>query len=96
MVEFRLYYDDQGNVLCYSCENLEGNYLIIDAQTYAECRFDIRVVNNQIVKLANKINTIKVVPSTTGIICPIEDNAIIVDESYDGETIRWETKIYEF
>lgn len=95
MVEFRLYFDDKGDVLCYSCENLDGNYLVIDAQTYAECRFDIRVVDNQIVKLVNKINILKVVPSSTGIMCPVEDNAIIVDEAYDGEITRWKTKIYE-
>jgi hypothetical protein len=29
--EFRLYYDDKGNVICYSCEKLEGNYIVIDA-----------------------------------------------------------------
>jgi hypothetical protein len=34
--EFRLYYDEKGNVICYTCEKLEGNYVIIDAQTFAE------------------------------------------------------------
>jgi len=95
MVEFRLYYDDNGDIICYSCENLEGNYLVIDAQTYAECRFDLRVIDGELVKLSSKVNIIKLVPDKSGISCPIEDNAIIVDDSYSGETLKWKTKIYE-
>ena len=44
-VEYRLYYDDMGNISHYSCEKTEGNYLVIDVQTYAEGRHDIRVDN---------------------------------------------------
>ena len=29
--EFRLYYDDKGKVLFYSCEKPEGDYIVIDA-----------------------------------------------------------------
>ena len=28
--EFRLYYDERGNVLFYTCEKPAGNYVIID------------------------------------------------------------------
>ena len=46
--EFRLYYDDTGHVVCYTCEKLEGNYIVIDAMTFAESRPDIRVVEGKI------------------------------------------------
>ena len=43
--EFRLYYDDKGYVITYTCEKLEGNYIVIDALAFAEARPDVRVVN---------------------------------------------------
>jgi hypothetical protein len=93
MLEFRLYYDEQGNVLFYTCEEAEGNYIVIDAQTYAECRVDIKVVNGEIVK-NNQIATIsKLIPSTNGVKCASIDINIIVDD-YD-DAIVWNTKNYE-
>jgi len=94
MVEFRLYYDDIGNILCYTCEKPEGKFLVIDTQTYAECRFDLQVIDGKLVN-PNKSAVLKVVPAIIGTRCAIEDNAIVVDEEYDGETINWELKVYE-
>ena len=28
--EFRLYYDDTGRVICYTCEKLPGKYIVIE------------------------------------------------------------------
>lgn len=95
MVEFRLYYDDNGRVLCYTCDKLEsGNFLVIDAQTYAECRFDLKIIDEKIIDV-NKSTVLKLVPSSNGITCALEDNAIIVDETYTGNVINWDLKIYE-
>ena len=33
--EFRLYYDEKGNVITYTCEKLEGNYLDVN-QAYSQ------------------------------------------------------------
>ena len=43
-------FDDKGKVICYSGQELEGNYIIIDAATYAEGRPDIRVIDGKISK----------------------------------------------
>lgn len=89
-VEYRLYYDDMGNILHYSCEKTEGNYLVIDVQTYAEGRHDIRIEDGVIVQ-AHIIPTIqKLVQSTTGTRCYIGDVSIVVDDDYDGETNYWD------
>ena len=50
--EYRLYYDDNGNVLFYAGEptDSEHKYIVIDAQTFAEARPDIKVVDGQIVR----------------------------------------------
>lgn len=45
--EYRLYYDDTGNVLFYTCEKPEGNFIVIDKQTYSEMRYDIKIVNGK-------------------------------------------------
>jgi hypothetical protein len=42
-IEFRLYYDEHGNVISYSMEDLPGNYIAIDRVTFEQTRFDIKV-----------------------------------------------------
>lgn len=95
MVEFRLYYDDNGNVLCYSCDKPEGNYIVIDAQTYAECRFDIKVIDGKIIK-KTAYTISKLIQSDTGTRCVKDDCTIVVDTTYNGDTICWTLKTYEY
>ena len=89
MVEFRLYYDDKGKVLCYTCEDLEGNYIVIDAQTYAECRPDVLIIDGKIIKANAGAMIVKLAPSTQGIRCVSNDITIIADEGYTGHTVNW-------
>ena len=96
MVEFRLYYDDNGNVLCYTCDKPEGNYIVVDRLTYAECRFDIKVLDSKIIKSNEGAIITKLVPSLSGTRCTKEDVAIIVRDGYSGDTILWNTKQYEY
>ena len=86
MVEFRLYYDDTGKVLCYTCENLEGNYLVIDADTYHQCRHDVYVIDGKLVKQSDCTVIRKLKPSTTGVTCSSDDICMITTE---GETTKW-------
>jgi hypothetical protein len=95
MVEFRLYYDDNGNCICYTCENLEGNYLVIDSQTFAEGRHDVKVIDGELTKPSNILNIVKLVISDAGTICAEEDISIIVDTEYIGPVLKWEEKLYE-
>lgn len=77
--ELRLYYDDNGKVVCYSCEKLDGNYIIIDTQTYAECRHDIRIVDGKIIKLNESSYIARLYPTedNTGMVCEKEDISIV-------------------
>ena len=43
--EFRLYYKKDGSVDFYTCDNPEGNYIVIDAGVFAEARPDIKVID---------------------------------------------------
>ena len=94
MLEFRLYYDDTGKVMCYTCEEEVGNYIVIDAQTYAECRIDIRVIDGKIVKNYEGALVNKLIPSVIGTKCASCDINIIAD-GYD-DVIVWDVKSYEY
>ena len=94
--EFRLYYNDDGSIICYSCENLEGKYIVIDAQTFAECRQNVEIVDGVIKLIKPLITTQKLIESAQGTRCAIEDINIVVSNDYDGETTNWEMKKYEF
>lgn len=86
--EFRLYYDNKGNVLFYTCEKPEGDYIVIDAQTYAEARPDVRVVEGKIVNISGAAVISRLYPSTEGVLCEPEDISIITDT--DGQ--YWKLK----
>ncbi len=93
MVEFRLYYDDNGKVICYTCEKLEGNYVVIDAQTYAESRPDLRVVNGEITKSSDYVIISKLVTSDKGVKCEVNDVCVIIDT----EPFKyWEVEVNEY
>ena len=93
--EFRVYYDDTGRITCYSCEKLPGNYIVIDALTYAQSRPDLRVIDGKLSSVNPKAIITKLKPDTQGQRCSKEDISIIADDSYAGETTTWKLDIYE-
>lgn len=93
--EFRLYYDDNGHVVCYTCSKPEGNYIVIDALTYAAARPDIRVIDGKISTVSESMVVSKLMPGDSGVTCASEDMSIIVDDSYTDQTIQWKLKTYE-
>jgi hypothetical protein len=93
--EFRLYYDEQGKVVCYTCEKLEGNYIVIDARTFAEGRPDVRVINGKISTVNVNAIVSKLMPDTDGQLTSVEDISIIVDSNYKGKTTTWKIHTYE-
>ena len=77
--EFRLYYDDKGQVVTYTCEQLEGNYIVIDATTFAESRPDVRVVDGRLVHSSSNVVISRLYPDKTGVLCEAEDVSIITE-----------------
>lgn len=93
--EFRLYYDEEtGKVICYTCEKLEGKYLVIDAITYAQARPDLRVIDGKISTASNHAIVSKLMPNPSrGQLCEAEDISVV---ALDGpNTIRWKLNTYE-
>lgn len=75
--EFRLYYDEKGYVVTYTCEKLEGNYVVIDTTTYAEARPDIRVIDGKLVRSTVGAVISKLYPADDGVLCEREDLSVI-------------------
>lgn len=79
--EFRLYYDSRGSVLFYTCEKPDGDYIVIDALTYAESRPDIKVVDGKIVRGGASTISSRLHLDSEGTLCEVEDVSIITEAS---------------
>ena len=77
--EFRLYYDKRGNVLFYTCEKPDGDYVVIDALTFAEARPDIRIVDGRIVRDCTSTLSSRLHLDTDGMLCEVEDISVITE-----------------
>lgn len=91
MVEYRLYYDDIGAVICYTTEVLEGNYIVIDKIAYATARHDVRVVENKLIRLTTGSHILKLVPTTKGTPCH-KDSVLVID---DTDPQYWDLTVYD-
>ena len=87
--EYRLYYDDEGNVVKYSTNNEPGKYIVISQLDHAQGRYDVKVKNGKIVN-PNKITGYrKLIPSNQGVETSVDDVTIITQGQH------WETKYYD-
>ena len=95
--EFRLYYDDNGNVVSYSGDKSgTGNYIVIDSLTFAAARPDIRVIDRKISTVTSTAVVHKLMPNDTeGVDCHPEDISLVVDNTYTDKKQKWKLKTYE-
>lgn len=93
--EFRLYYDEKGKVVTYTCEKLEGNYIVIDALTFAQARPDVRVIDGRISTVQPTMIITKLMPDDNGTLCAEEDVSIVVQPNHAGKIQKWNLNIYE-
>jgi len=93
-IELRLYYDDKGNVAFYTCDKPEGNFIVIDKQTFAESRPDLKVVNGKLIRPGLNPVVTKLIPDIEGFSCAKDDISIVTTEMI--ETQKWKLVINEF
>lgn len=80
-ISFRLYYQEDGSPLMYTMEDLPGNYIEVDATTYAVASFHVRVVDQKLIHVKPKKQVKKLQPNTdTGTPCSPYDVCIVVPE----------------
>jgi hypothetical protein len=89
----RLYYNDLGEPLFYATEDLPGNYIDIDQETFARSSSQVRVRNGQIVSTATHRTTRKLVPAEYGVACDLRDVCVVVDT--EQTHTNWTIKTYE-
>lgn len=81
-VEYRLYYDEQGKVLFYTCDDAPGEYIVVDQMTFIEARQDVRVIDGVLIRNFQEITVSKLMPSTTGQACAKDDITVVVNNDY--------------
>jgi hypothetical protein len=89
----RLYYGENGEPLFYSTEDLPGNYIDIDQETFARASSRVQVKNGQLISTVTRKISKKLVPSTNGVACDHRDVCVVVDSAQ--ENTKWTLKIYE-
>jgi len=94
--EFRLYYDDAGKVITYTCEKLIGKYIVIDAATFAEAKPDVRVIDGKITNTSKVSYISKLKPcDKEGTICASDDVSIVL-EKHSKKAQLWRLRLNEF
>ena len=93
-VSFRLYYNADGTPRLYTMETLPGEYIEVDAETYALSSFSVRVVNQQLVHVRPKIQVQKLIPTKDqGTMCDPRDVCVVVNGTQPH--IKWSIQTNE-
>ena len=90
-VFFRLYYDESGAPVTYTMEDLPGDYIEIDAATFALGPLNVRVRNKKLIEIVT-VRSQKLVPGTTGTKCHSKDVSIIITTA---PSTQWSKRVYE-
>lgn len=79
-VFFRLYHNADGTPRLYTMEDLSGDYIEVDADTYARSSFHVRVINQQLVHVRPRVQVQKLAPDPDqGVTCDPLDVCVVVD-----------------
>ena len=91
-VFYRLYYNERGHPLFYSMEDLPGNYIELDHETYMRAPKHARVRGGKLIELITQ-EIKKIVPREEGTSCDPRDVCIVIDSIHPH--IKWSLKIDE-
>lgn len=92
-VFYRLYYNDHGEPICYTMEDIPGKYIEVEQSIYALADYNVRVVNSQIIKIVPKKIVQKLSPNDQGTACDPSDVCVIISEEHPH--IKWSINKYE-
>ena len=87
-VFYRLYHNDDGSPVCYTMEDLPGNYVEVDINTYLIGSHNVRVVDQKLVHLPTVGMVTKLRPNLlAGTACDPHDICVVVDENVSH--VKW-------
>jgi hypothetical protein len=78
---YRLYYNDQGRPLFYTTQELIGNYIELDVETWSRSAFNVQVIDGKLITIVPPVIVTKLVPSTDGVSCHPQDVCIVVNDN---------------
>ena len=85
---YRLYYNDDGSPIIYSMEELPGNYIEVDQETYVLAPFNVRVIGSKLVYIKPMLTVKKLQPTNSnGTACDPSDVCVVV--GIDQPHIKW-------
>jgi hypothetical protein len=90
-VFFRLYYNESGEPITYSMQDLPGTFIDVDPETYARAPFNVRVQAGKLIEL--KFAVRRLTPTDLGTACYPDNVAIVVAVTESHQ--RWSMKTYE-
>lgn len=91
---YRLYYDDHGHPICYSGDDMPGNYIDVDPAIFRQALTNVRVVENKLVIIETQNIFNKLVPNNTeGTACDSHNVSIVVDTN--KAHTKWKLKTNE-
>jgi hypothetical protein len=92
-IEYRAYYDKDGSIITYTTESIEGQYIEITSEQYAQARHDAKVIDNKLVFTHRRSHVSKLVENKTdGIRTSKYDVSVIQD---DGDSTYYTIRAYE-
>jgi len=93
-VEFRLYYNDHGYPLFYTTEQVQGNYIVIDQETYVRGDYqNIKVSDGRILQRSPS-DSVKLVPHDSEGTCCNKNDITLIDDTKKGQ--YWKLKTHEY
>ena len=93
-ISYRLYYNEDGSPKCYTMDDLPGEYIEVDRETYVNHTWNVRVVDGNlcIIPVTKTVNKLR--PSLEdGIACHPSDICFVVNPNQDH--IKWNMTTYE-
>jgi len=85
---YRLYYNNDGSPIIYTMEDLPGNYIEVDQETYVLASFNVKVIDNKLIWIDPVITVKKLQPTDLiGTACDPRDMCVVV--SSDQPHTKW-------
>ena len=89
---YRLYYNENGEPISYSMEDLPGKYIEISVQQFAASDPHVRVKDGRLIKQTTS-STTKLVPATDGTPCAVDNITLVVDTTSPNQ--KWKLRHYD-
>ena len=90
-VILKLYYNDAGEPIEYTCETRDGNYIEVDPETFAFGSMQVRVENGVLKQLPPATYVHKLQPSDAGTLCHAQDVTVVTSNT----GTYWKRQTYE-